>query len=60
MSAMAGALRVRLEKTGHYVLGDGQQPPSGSTIDSSLVIMAAACIFSVVLVTAIQVVLYAS
>jgi cobalamin biosynthesis protein CobD/CbiB len=26
MAAMAGALRVRLEKSGHYVLGEGPEP----------------------------------
>ena len=26
MAAMAGALHVRLEKPGHYVLGDGKEP----------------------------------
>jgi adenosylcobinamide-phosphate synthase len=29
MAAMAGALRVRLEKPGHYLLGDGPEPAPG-------------------------------
>lgn len=28
MATMAGALRIRLEKIGHYALGDGQEPAS--------------------------------
>lgn len=44
MAAMAGALRVKLEKSGHYVLGDGPEP---SADDISLavrtVIIAALC-----------------
>jgi len=36
MAAMAGALGVRLEKTGHYVLGDGNPAPSPETIASSV------------------------
>lgn len=32
MSAMAGALDVRLEKVGHYCLGDGAALPSADTI----------------------------
>jgi adenosylcobinamide-phosphate synthase len=32
MAAMAGALGVRLEKVGHYSLGDGGRPPSADDI----------------------------
>ena len=36
MSAAAGALRVRLEKVGHYRLGDSMASPSSATIDQAL------------------------
>jgi adenosylcobinamide-phosphate synthase len=32
MAAMAGALRVRLDKPGHYILGDGGAEPTPETI----------------------------
>lgn len=39
MSAVAGALGIRLEKLGHYRLGDNHCPVSEETIDSSLHIL---------------------
>ena len=36
MSAMAGALNVQLEKTGHYKLGKAASPLTVATIDASL------------------------
>jgi adenosylcobinamide-phosphate synthase len=36
MAAMAGALGVRLEKVGHYVLGEGNPPPSIENIDGAV------------------------
>jgi len=39
MSAIAGALEVRLEKAGHYALGDNNQSISLTTLDSSLKII---------------------
>ena len=47
MSAIAGALGVQLEKTGHYKLGDNHNSLSLATIDASLhMIMIAAIIWS--------------
>ena len=39
MAAMAGALGVRLEKAGHYVLGVGLRPPAPADITRSIRIM---------------------
>ena len=39
MATMAGALRVRLEKIGHYSLGDGQEPASVEKCETALSIM---------------------
>jgi adenosylcobinamide-phosphate synthase len=39
MAAVAGALNVQLEKTGHYKLGDANTPPTPATIDASLELM---------------------
>ncbi len=36
MAAMAGALNVRLEKVGHYVLGEGRAAPVLESIDSTV------------------------
>jgi adenosylcobinamide-phosphate synthase len=36
MAAVAGALRVQLEKPGQYILGDPQEPLTGSTILGAL------------------------
>ena len=47
MSAMAGALGARLEKPGHYVLGDGGAPPGPETIGRAVglfQVAAAACL----------------
>jgi len=45
MAAMAGALGVKLEKAGHYVLGAGLRPPTPADITRSIRIMkwVAAC-----------------
>lgn len=51
MSAIAGALNVRLEKTGYYTLGDNNSSLTLSKIDDSLqIIMVAAFAWSVLLV----------
>ncbi len=42
MAAMAGSLGVRLEKVGHYVLGEKYPLPSLTTIDSSVKIFSIA------------------
>lgn len=39
MATMAGALRVRLEKIGHYALGDGQEPASLEKCGQAISIM---------------------
>jgi len=39
MAAMAGALGVKLEKAGHYVLGVGLKPPTPTDITKSIRIM---------------------
>ena len=44
MAAMAGALGVRLEKVGHYVLGDPADPPSADHIFRAVKVMKLACI----------------
>jgi adenosylcobinamide-phosphate synthase len=36
MAAMAGALNVRLEKVGHYILGEGRTTPVLESIDSAV------------------------
>jgi len=36
MAAVAGALRIQLEKPGQYVLGDSQEPLTGKKILSAL------------------------
>jgi adenosylcobinamide-phosphate synthase len=36
MAAMAGALNVRLEKVGHYVLGEGKSPLKPETINGAV------------------------
>jgi adenosylcobinamide-phosphate synthase len=42
MAAMAGALSVRLEKVGHYVLGEGNPPASVENIDDAVKIFSIA------------------
>ncbi len=39
MATMAGALRVRLEKIGHYALGDGQEPATLEKCKEAISIM---------------------
>jgi adenosylcobinamide-phosphate synthase len=36
MAAMAGALNLRLEKVGHYVLGEGRPAPAPESIDKAV------------------------
>jgi adenosylcobinamide-phosphate synthase len=51
MSAMAGALGVRLEKAGHYRLGDGLRKPEPPAIDRAVKLAGAtAGLWSVVLI----------
>jgi adenosylcobinamide-phosphate synthase len=42
MAAMAGALRVRLEKPDHYVLGDGPEPAAGDISTAVRIVFVAA------------------
>lgn len=42
MAAMAGALGVRLEKPGHYVLNAGGRPPTAGDIGSAIAVVRAA------------------
>ncbi|HKU50648.1 MAG TPA: cobalamin biosynthesis protein, partial [Nitrososphaera sp.] len=39
MATMAGALRIRLEKIGHYALGDGQEPATIAKCKAAISIM---------------------
>jgi adenosylcobinamide-phosphate synthase len=39
MATMAGALRIRLEKVGHYSLGDEQEPASLAKCQTAIRIM---------------------
>jgi adenosylcobinamide-phosphate synthase len=39
MATMAGALRIRLEKVGHYSLGEEQEPASLAKCDAAIKIM---------------------
>jgi adenosylcobinamide-phosphate synthase len=57
MAAMAGALRVQLEKPGQYILGDVQEPLTGNTIlgalrirDVTIVLWALLCVVVMVVV----------
>jgi adenosylcobinamide-phosphate synthase len=49
MSAMAGALGVRLEKTGHYVLGDGDSAPSTGSISRAVSVFTLAALLWVII-----------
>jgi adenosylcobinamide-phosphate synthase len=57
MAAMAGALRVQLEKPGQYILGDSLEPLTGDTIlgalrirDVTIVLWAILCVAVIVAV----------
>jgi adenosylcobinamide-phosphate synthase len=57
MAAMAGALRVQLEKPGQYILGDAQETLNGNTIlgalrirDATIVLWALLCVAVMVVV----------
>src|SRR5688500_15104823 len=52
MAAMAGALRVRLEKPGHYVLGDGPEPGPGH-ISTAVRMMIVAAIMSIMVIVCV-------
>jgi adenosylcobinamide-phosphate synthase len=39
MATMAGALRIRLEKIGHYTLGDNQEPVTLEKCKKAILIM---------------------
>lgn len=58
MSAMAGALEVRLEKDGHYILGESNHILSTRTIDISIKIVAISFGFCTLLALLIQGVIY--
>lgn len=53
MSAMAGALNVRLEKGGHYQLGDERCPLGPDKIDTSLRLMGTAVIIWLIISLAV-------
>jgi adenosylcobinamide-phosphate synthase len=59
MSAMAGALGIKLEKTGHYQLGDSVNALSLNNIDNSVKIVAAAFVVWSAIIILIQVVINA-
>lgn len=54
MSAMAGALGVRLEKAGYYELGDGANPSAGTIARSLRVLAASAVVFGIVILAALS------
>jgi adenosylcobinamide-phosphate synthase len=56
MAAMAGALGVKLEKTGHYVLGVGLRQPTPADITRSIRIMKWVAVFAVLITFALLVV----
>ncbi len=59
MSAIAGALEVQLEKTGHYTLGDNHHSLTLNTIDASLqIITTTAIIWSLLTLLLTQVIHY--
>ena len=49
MAAMAGALGIKLEKTGHYILGVGLKPPTPADITSSIRVMKWVAAFGVLM-----------
>lgn len=51
MSAMAGALGVRLEKPGHYVLGDGGETDCKHVIQALQIMMLSVILFLTIVVT---------
>jgi adenosylcobinamide-phosphate synthase len=55
MAAMAGALRVRLEKPEHYVLGDGPQPTVDDISTAVRIIIIAALMAMVVMALSVTV-----
>ncbi|MBI2830389.1 MAG: cobalamin biosynthesis protein CobD [Chloroflexi bacterium] len=60
MSAMSGALGVRLEKVGHYTLGAGFASPETIHIEKTVVVMWYTAFFSLFLALAIMGVFYAA
>ena len=57
MAAMAGLLRVQLEKPGHYRLGDAHEALVPSKIDTALWLTRGACVAAVCIVLAVLFVL---
>jgi len=53
MAAMAGALSVKLEKAGHYVLGVGLRPPTPADIMRSIRVMKWGAAFAVLIAFAL-------
>ena len=58
MSAMAGALGVQLEKSGHYTLGDAHTPLSAGTLDASMNVVSVTAVIWTLLIILSQVVYY--
>ena len=56
MAAMAGALRIQLEKPGQYILGDAQEPLTGNKILGALRIRDVTIVLWVLLCVAVIVV----
>ena len=54
MSAMAGALRVELDKVGHYRLGLGHPPPTAPDIARASRLMYGTAVLAVILLAALQ------
>ncbi len=53
MAAMAGALGIKLEKTGHYILGVGLRPPTPADITKSIRVMKWVAAFGVLITFAL-------
>jgi len=51
MSAMAGALRIRLEKIGHYALGDKMKPIEPKDVLKAVRIVIVSTVFHLILIT---------
>ncbi|MBI4300899.1 MAG: cobalamin biosynthesis protein CobD [Chloroflexi bacterium] len=55
MAAMAGAVGVRLEKVGHYVIGERLPAPAASAIDRAIRLMRRAVVLAIALYIAVEV-----
>jgi adenosylcobinamide-phosphate synthase len=60
MGAMAGALGVRLEKAGYYVLGEARKPLFPGTIDASVTVMMVSVLIWALVIAGIQAGWYAA